>query len=41
MQDMVEGRYRLPWEDTVRVTDGTSSGFPAPTRVYGRKEAAE
>jgi formamidase len=41
MQDMVEGRYRLPWEDTVRVTDGTSCGFPAPTRNYGHKEAAE
>ena len=41
MQDMVAGRYRLPWEDSVRVTDGTSCGFPAPTRTYGRKEAAE
>jgi formamidase len=41
MQDIVAGQYRLPWEDTVRVTDGTPSGFPAPTRVYGRKEAAE
>ncbi len=41
MQDMVAGRYRLPWEDTVRVTDGTSCGFPLPTRVYGHKEAAE
>jgi formamidase len=41
MHDMVAGQYRLPWEDTVRVTDGTSCGFPAPTRAYGRKEAAE
>jgi formamidase len=41
MQDMVAGQYRLPWEDTVRVTDGTSCGFPAPTRVYGQKAAAE
>jgi formamidase len=41
MQDMVAGQYRLPWEDSVRVTDGTPCGFPAPTRVYGRKEAAE
>jgi formamidase len=41
MQDLVAGQYRLPWEDEVRVTDGTSCGFPAPTRVYGRKEAAE
>ncbi len=41
MQDLVAGRYRLPWEDEVRVTDGASCGFPAPTRVCGRKEAAE
>jgi formamidase len=41
MQDLVAGQYRLPWEDTVRVTDGTPCGFPAPTRTYGRKEAAE
>jgi formamidase len=41
MQDLVAGQYRLPWEDSVRVTDGTPCGFPAPTRSYGRKEAAE
>jgi formamidase len=41
MHDLVAGQYRLPWEDTVRVTDGTSCGFPAPTRVYAQKEAAE
>jgi formamidase len=41
MHDLVAGQYRLPWEDSVRVTDGTSCGFPAPTRVYGQKEAAE
>jgi formamidase len=35
MRDLVAGRYRLPWEDEVAVTDGTSCGFPAPTRVYG------
>ncbi|MDB5807191.1 MAG: Formamidase [Betaproteobacteria bacterium] len=34
MQDMVAGRYSLPWEKEVRVTDGTSCGFPAPTREY-------
>ena len=33
MHDMVSGRYRLPWP--VEVTDGTSCGFPAPTRTYG------
>ena len=43
MQDLVAGRYRLPWENDVRTTDGTSCGFPAPTRRYGssRQEAAE
>ena len=38
MQDMVAGRYRLPWEDEVVHTDGTSCGFPAPERLY--KKAA-
>jgi len=43
MQDMVAGRYRLPWEDEVAVTDGVSCGFPKPTRSYGdtSSEAAE
>ncbi|TVP73614.1 MAG: formamidase [Rhodobacteraceae bacterium] len=41
MQDMVAGHYRLPWEDDVRVTDGTSCGFPAPERIFGQKAAAE
>jgi formamidase len=41
MHDLVAGQYHLPWEDTVRVTDGTSCGFPAPTRIYGQKDAAE
>jgi formamidase len=43
MQDLVAGQYRLPWEETVKVTDGTSSGFAAPTRLYGEKfqDAAE
>ena len=43
MQDMVAGRYRLPWEDEVVVTDGTPSGFARPTRKYGQsaKQAAE
>lgn len=43
MQDMVAGRYRLPWEAEVKVTDGTPSGFAAPTRRYGEtfQEAAE
>lgn len=43
MQDLVAGRYRLPWEDEVAVTDGTSCGFPRPTRAYGETiaDAAE
>ena len=43
MHDLVAGRYRLPWEDAVQVTDGTSCGFAKPTRVYGahQAEAAE
>jgi formamidase len=35
MQDMVAGRYRLPWQ--VEVTDGTSCGFQPPARSYGEK----
>ncbi|MFS0725468.1 formamidase [Paenibacillus sp. 1P07SE] len=34
MQDMVKGRYRLPWEDEVAVKDGTGEGYPKPERVY-------
>jgi formamidase len=47
MQDLAAGRYRLPWEDGVKVVDGTSCGFAAPTRSYGAgqtpdaREAAE
>lgn len=43
MKDLIAGRYRLPWEDSVQVTDGTSCGLPAPVRRYGEVvgEAAE
>lgn len=34
MHDLVNKQYRLPWEDLVRITDGTSCGFPAPSRYY-------
>jgi formamidase len=34
MRDLVAGRYRLPWESEVKVTDGTSCGFNAPTRKH-------
>ena len=39
MQDMVAGRYSLPWEKEVQVTDGTSCGFAAPTREYSPQPA--
>ena len=34
MHDLVAGRYRLPWEAEVAVTDGTGCGFPEPSREY-------
>jgi formamidase len=39
MQDMVAGTFRLPWEDKVKITDGTSCGFPVPTRAFALKTA--
>lgn len=36
MQDLVGGKYRLPWEEDVEVTDGTSCGFSIPNRAYGQ-----
>jgi formamidase len=39
MRDLVDGRYRLPWEDDVKVTDGTGFGFPKPVRQYGERHA--
>lgn len=43
MHDLIAGQYRLPWDASVKVTDGTPSGFAAPSRAYGEKqqEAAE
>ena len=34
MHDLAKGAYRLPWEAEVVHVDGTSCGFPAPTREY-------
>ncbi len=34
MQDLVNGVYRLPWEEKVIHKDGTAYGFPPPTRLY-------
>ncbi len=39
MRDMVAGHYRLPWEQEVKVVDGTSCGFAAPTREYSPQPA--
>ena len=39
MHDLAAGRYRLPWEDSVQVTDGTGCGIAAPTRVYSEPTA--
>lgn len=36
MRDLAAGRCRLPWEDEVVVTDGTSCGFPPPSRVFAK-----
>ncbi len=43
MTDLAKGRYKLPWEDQVVHTDGTSCGFEAPIRSYqpGSKPGAE
>jgi formamidase len=38
MKDLVAERYRLPWEDEVEHTDGTSCGFAKPTRDYAPAE---
>jgi formamidase len=35
IRDLMAGEYRLPWEDEVQVTDGSSCGFPIPNRSYG------
>ena len=35
MHDLVGGKYRLPWEDQVKIKDGTSCGFPVPNRSFG------
>jgi formamidase len=34
MQDMVAGRYKLPWDASIVERDGRSCGFESPTRAY-------
>jgi formamidase len=41
MTDLAAGAYRLPWEDEVKVTDGTDFGFPKPNRKFGEKEPGQ
>ncbi len=41
MTDLAAGKYRLPWEDEVVHTDGTSCGFDTPTRVFGEKAMSD
>jgi formamidase len=43
MHDLAAGRYRLPWEESVQVVDGTGCGLPEPARRYGEalRDAAE
>ena len=35
MQDLVAGEWNLPWDDRVRVKDGTSEGFPLAGKAPG------
>lgn len=39
MTDLAAGNYRVPWESDVKVTDGTSCGFPEPKRLFGEKSS--
>jgi formamidase len=38
MTDMVQGKYKLPWDDEVKHKDGASCGFDPPTREYKGEE---
>jgi formamidase len=40
MHDLVAGQYRLPWEDAVKLIDGSSCGFSPPTRTYALSTSA-
>jgi formamidase len=39
MRDLAGGQYKLPWEASVKVVDGTSCGFPVPSRTYSPTSA--
>jgi formamidase len=34
MHDLAAGKYALPWEKSVKVTDGASCGFAPPVRDF-------
>lgn len=40
MQDLTAGRYRLPWEDDVRVTDGSADGYGPPRERGTERDTA-
>ncbi len=41
MQDLAAGRYRVPWEDEIKVTDGTAWGFPPPRAATSTSTSAD
>ncbi|MFS8968509.1 MULTISPECIES: hypothetical protein [unclassified Synechococcus] len=41
MQDLVNGAYRLPWEEKVIHKDGSACGFPPATRLYQESSLTE
>lgn len=40
MRDLVAEKYRLPWEDEVRVTDGTGEGYGPPRQPGSTTDTA-
>jgi len=38
MKDMVDGTYKLPWDSSIQVKDGSSCGFAPPVREYKGEE---
>jgi len=38
MKDMVDGTYKLPWDSSIQVKDGSSCGFAPPVREYMGEE---
>lgn len=34
MRDLMDGNYRLNWDNEVKITDGTDCGFDPPQRTY-------